>query len=115
MHIHRIDSGGEYRKVDLFCKATGVTRQVSEAGNEASDVKVERMHKTVLNMVRCMVFASGLPLRFWFDEVPYATYILSRSPSTANWKRAPPIEVLTGKKPRIADVVFFGSSCTTYR
>lgn len=115
VHILRTDGGGEYRNVDMLCKEIGVTRQVSEAGNQASNGKAERMHRTVLNMARCMLFSSGLPLHFWGDAVQYATYILNRSPSRANVKRASPIEVLTGNKPSLADFVAFGSPCTAYR
>ena len=50
IHVLRTDDGGEYANVDLFFKLTGVARQVSEARNEASNVKAERMHRKVLNM-----------------------------------------------------------------
>ncbi|RAW28996.1 hypothetical protein PC110_g14636 [Phytophthora cactorum] len=30
------------------------------------------MHQTVLNMARCMLFASGLPLYFWGDGVEHS-------------------------------------------
>lgn len=101
--------------VDLFCKQEGVTRQVSEARNQASNGKAERMHRTVLNMARCMVFASNLPLCYWGDAVEYSTYILNRSPTRSNASRASPIEVLTGQVPDLRGIVVFGSQCTVYR
>ncbi|KAE9023308.1 hypothetical protein PR001_g12949 [Phytophthora rubi] len=52
------------KNVEDFCRVTGVRRQVSEASNQASNGKVERMHRAILNMARCMLFASGLPLKF---------------------------------------------------
>ncbi|POM67312.1 Rve domain containing hypothetical protein, partial [Phytophthora palmivora] len=73
IHVLRTDGGKEYVNVDPFCKSTGVRRQISEAENQASNGKAERMHRTVLNMARCMLFASGLPLHFWGDAVEYAT------------------------------------------
>ena len=63
------------------------------------------MHRTVLNMVRCMVFASGLPLQFWDYVVQSATYVLNRNPSSANPKRMSPLEMLTGEIPSISDIV----------
>ncbi|GAB9477897.1 unnamed protein product, partial [Globisporangium polare] len=39
VHVLRTDGGGEYQNVDLFCKNTGVARQVSEARNQASNGK----------------------------------------------------------------------------
>ncbi|GAB9471215.1 unnamed protein product, partial [Globisporangium polare] len=99
----------------LFCKNTGVARQVSEARNQASNGKAERMHRTILNMARCMIFACGLPLYFWGDAVEYAAFILNRSPTRANEKRASPFEVLTKQVPDVSKIVAFGSVCTVYR
>uniref|UniRef100_A0AAV1TEW2 Integrase catalytic domain-containing protein n=1 Tax=Peronospora matthiolae TaxID=2874970 RepID=A0AAV1TEW2_9STRA len=115
IHVLRTDGGGEYQNVDLFCKRTGVARQVSEARNQASNGKAERMHRTVLNMARSIIFASHLPLTFWGDAVEYAAYILNRSPTSANLQRASPIQVLTKVVPDLRNIVVFGSSCTVYR
>uniref|UniRef100_A0AAV1TVX0 Retroviral polymerase SH3-like domain-containing protein n=1 Tax=Peronospora matthiolae TaxID=2874970 RepID=A0AAV1TVX0_9STRA len=62
-----------------------------------------------------MMFACALPLQFWGDAVQCAVYILNRSPTRANAKRASPIEVLTGKVPDLRSIVVFGSSCSVYR
>ena len=69
VHVLLTDGGGEYKCVDLFCKSTGVRRQVSEANNQSSNGKAERTHRIVLNMARCMIFVSGIPLYFWGDLV----------------------------------------------
>ena len=37
VHILRTDGGREYHNIYLFCKKTGVARQVSEARNQASN------------------------------------------------------------------------------
>lgn len=84
IHVLRTASGAEYQNVDIFCKRTGVARQKSEARNQASNGKAERMHRTIMNMARCMIFARGLPLGFWGDAVQYAAYILNRSQSNLN-------------------------------
>ncbi|DBA01540.1 TPA: hypothetical protein N0F65_011511 [Lagenidium giganteum] len=92
----------------------GVARQISEARNQATNGKAERMHRTIMNMVRCMLFGCGLPLKFWGDAAEYAAFVLNRMPTRANPKRASPIQVLTGKPPHFDDVVVFGSPCTVY-
>ncbi|KAE9302338.1 hypothetical protein PR003_g22284 [Phytophthora rubi] len=115
IHVLRTDGGGEYMNVEDFCRATGVRRQVSEANNQASNGKAERMHRTILNMARCMLFASGLPLKFWGYAVEYAAYVLNRSACSANTRRMSPIEVLTGKCPDMGGIVTFGSPCTVNR
>ena len=115
IHVLRTDGGGEYANIDLFCQRTGVARQVSEARNQASNGKAERMHRTVLNLARSMMFACALPLQYWGDAVQYAVYILNRSPTRANVKRSSPLEMLTGKVPDLRGIVVFGSPCSVYR
>ncbi|GAB9476474.1 unnamed protein product [Globisporangium polare] len=115
VHVLRTDGGGEYQNVDLFCKNTGVARQVSEARNQASNGKAERMHRTISTMARCMIFACGLPLYVWGDTVEYAAFILNRSPTRANAKRASTFEVSTKQVPDMLEIVAFGSICTVYR
>jgi hypothetical protein len=88
---------------------------VSEASSQASNGKAERIHRTIFNMVRCMIFESGLAPTFWSDTAEYATYILNRSPSRANTGRHSPIQVLTDKSSSLRDVVAIGSSCTVRR
>lgn len=71
----------------------------------SKDNKAKRMRRTVLNMSRCMMFLSGLPLHFWGDVVQYTAYVLNR---------ASPLEILTGKRSSISDIVVFESPCTVY-
>ncbi|POM62933.1 hypothetical protein PHPALM_27859 [Phytophthora palmivora] len=52
----------EYQNVDLFCKKAGVARRRSEANNQVSNGKAERMHRTIINTAKSIVFACGLPL-----------------------------------------------------
>ncbi|OWZ17990.1 hypothetical protein PHMEG_0007990, partial [Phytophthora megakarya] len=92
-HVVRTDSGGEYQNVDLFCKKTDVTRQRSEANNQASNGKAEHMHRTIMNMVRCTIFAS---------------------PTNANPGRVSPLKMLEKKTPSLGGIVVFGYPCTVY-
>uniref|UniRef100_A0AAV1UHJ8 Uncharacterized protein n=1 Tax=Peronospora matthiolae TaxID=2874970 RepID=A0AAV1UHJ8_9STRA len=115
IHVLRADGGGEYKTLELFCKDTGIARQVSEPRNQASNEKAERMHRTIINMVRSMLLACGLPLSFWGDAAEYAVYILNRSPSKANLGRQLPLQMLTKSIPDLSDIVAFGSPCTVHR
>ncbi|CCI11341.1 unnamed protein product [Albugo candida] len=112
IHVLRTDGGAEYKNVDIFCKKKGVRRQISEAENQASNGKAKRMHRTVMNLVRSMIFGNSMALYFWGDAAEYATYILNRSPTRANKGRRSPLKVLTGKNTSLADVVTFGSPCS---
>ncbi|KAE9305528.1 hypothetical protein PF008_g21696 [Phytophthora fragariae] len=82
---------------------------------DTSNGKAECMHRTIMNMARCMIFACELPLRFWGDAVQYAAYILNRAPTNSNPWRASPLRLLTGKSPQLGEIVVFGSPCTVYR
>uniref|UniRef100_A0AAV1V4U7 Uncharacterized protein n=1 Tax=Peronospora matthiolae TaxID=2874970 RepID=A0AAV1V4U7_9STRA len=62
-----------------------------------------------------MMFANALPLQYRGDAVQYAVYILNRSPTRANEKRASPLEMLKGKVPDLRGIVVFGSACSVYR
>ncbi len=75
VRVLRTDGGGGYANIDLFCKRTGIARQQTEAVNPASNGKAERMHRTILNMARCMIFNCRLPMHFWGDAVKYAAYV----------------------------------------
>ena len=99
----------------MFCRSTGVERQMSEARNQDSNGKAERMHRTIMNMARCMVFSCGIPLSFWGDAVEYAAYILNRAPTSSNTSRMSSMKVLTGEGPPLGEIVIFGSPCTVYR
>uniref|UniRef100_A0AAV1TY94 Integrase catalytic domain-containing protein n=1 Tax=Peronospora matthiolae TaxID=2874970 RepID=A0AAV1TY94_9STRA len=115
IHVLSTEGGGEFKTLELFCKDTGIARQVSEPRNQASNGKAERMHRTIMNMVRSMLFACGLPLSFWGDAAEYAVYILNRSPSKANMGRQSPLQMLTKSIPDLSDIVAFCSPCTVYR
>ncbi|POM57760.1 Mitochondrial Carrier (MC) Family, partial [Phytophthora palmivora] len=114
VRVLRTDGGAQYNNVDGFCKRSGVARQKSEARNQAANGKAERMHRTVMNIVRCMLFASELPLTFWGDAAEYAVYILNRSPTRANEGRMSPLEMISGRAPSLQEVVVFGSACAVF-
>nr|CCA26270.1 copialike retrotransposable element putative [Albugo laibachii Nc14] len=72
------------------------------------------MNRTVFNMVRSMIFGSGLALTYWSEAAEHAAYILNRSTTRAILKRASPIEVLTGRAPSLQGIVVFGSPCMVW-
>lgn len=73
------------------------------------------MHQTVRNMVRSMIFGSGLPLLLWGDAAEYVSYILNRSPKRGNAGCASLLQELTGVRSTLTDIVIFGSPCTEIR
>ena len=112
LHVLRTDGGQEFRAVDLLCERVGIERQTAEPYNQASNGKAERAIRTVMDLGRSILFASGLPTDFWGDAVMYACYILNRVPSRANAGSKSPLEAATGKIQNIGDLVPFGAECT---
>ena len=84
VHVLLKDVRGKHRNVDLFCKKSGGAMQRIEARNQASNGKAERMHRIIINMARCMIFASKLPFHFRVDAVEYAAYSFKCAPTNAN-------------------------------
>jgi hypothetical protein len=73
------------------------------------------MHRTVLNMARCMFFNCGLPICFCGDAVKYAADVLNRSPNQSGPGRKSTIELLEKKPPSLLHIVDFGSTRMVYR
>ncbi|KAE9336126.1 hypothetical protein PF008_g13166 [Phytophthora fragariae] len=115
--VIRSDGGGEFlgREFKAYCTRHGVRLQSTLPDTSASNGKVKRMHITLMNSGRAMLWASGLPDRYWGDAVRYASYIRNRVPTRANAAdyRAP-LDVLTGKAPNVAHILRFGSTCTAH-
>jgi hypothetical protein len=91
----RTDGGQEYKNVDLFRQKTGFVRQLTDPNSPASNGKAERMHRTIFNMTRCMVFNSGLLIRVEGDADKYAACVFNQSPSQINSQ----LKLLGGKEP----------------
>lgn len=72
------------------------------------------MHGTIINMVRSMVFTSGLPLNFSGDSADYAGYILNRSLKKANEGGILPTDILSKKRPVLSGIMIFGSPRTVH-
>lgn len=78
IQVLRTDGGTEYNNLNKYCATLGIRRQISEPRNQASNGKAERMHRTLLNMARSMVFTANLEFQFWGDVLIYRTQVTSR-------------------------------------
>ncbi|KAK9054827.1 hypothetical protein SSX86_025906 [Deinandra increscens subsp. villosa] len=106
----RTDNGLEFCNSEFnhYCKLKGIQRHLTVAGNPQQNGLVERMNRTLLNKVRCMLVSSGLPKKFWAEAVVTAAYLVNRSPSTAiNLKT--PMEIWSGHKGDYKDLKVFGT------
>ncbi|GKB81391.1 retrotransposon protein, putative, ty1-copia subclass, partial [Tanacetum coccineum] len=83
---------------------SGIARHLTVTGIPQQNGLAERMNRTLLNKVRCLLIQSGLPDSFWAEATVTAAYLINRSPSTALEKNTP-MDLWTtnraGSKPKV--------------
>lgn len=109
----RADNGLEFCNgpFNQFCKENGIARHLTIPGTPQQNGLVERMNRTLLNKVRCLLSSSGLPKQFWAEAVSTAAYLVNRSLSSAIDLKTP-MEVWSGRKQKYDDLKVFG--CLAY-
>ncbi|WVZ01479.1 hypothetical protein V8G54_027548 [Vigna mungo] len=106
----RTDNGLEFVSEEFngFCKEKGIRRHRTVVGTPQQNGLAERMNKTILERVRCMLLGSGLSKAFWGEAANTAVYLINRSPSSAlNFKT--PMEVWSGRPADYSHLRVFGS------
>ena len=110
--VLRSDNGTEYRndQFSYFCKNEGISRHFTVRDTPQQNGVAERMNRTLLEKVRCMLSNAGLGKQFWAEAVMYASHLINRLPSAAlNGKT--PLEVWSGKPINDYDTLHvFGST-----
>ena len=96
----RTDNGREFLKDEYkkFCLEEGLMRHTTVRYTPQQNGLAERMNKTLLERVRCMLSCANAPKKFWAEAVNTAAYLINKSPSTAigfktleeMWSGAPP-------------------------
>ena len=76
--------------------------------------KAERANRTILQMVRCILFDAELPLRFWPLAAMHAADIFNRLPSSALSGRSP-YELVMGRKPSWEHIFVFGEKVVCWQ
>ena len=80
----RIDNGLEFvlEQFNEFCRKRGIKRHRTMAYTPQQNGLAERMNRTLLEHVRCMLLGAGLSKSFWGEAVSTTTYLINRCPST---------------------------------
>ena len=109
----RTDNGLEYcnTKFDEFCKGAGIKRHRTCVYTPQQNGVSERMNRTIMERVRCMLAESGMEERFWAEAASTAVYLINRSPSSAIEFKIPE-ELWSGFKPSLSHLRRFG--CSAY-
>ncbi|GJS93657.1 putative RNA-directed DNA polymerase [Tanacetum coccineum] len=110
--IFRSDNGTEFlnQTFNKFCNDKGIVHQTSCAYTPQQNGVVERKHRHLLNVARCLMFQGGIPLRFWTECVLTATYLINRLPSSVlNGKS--PYDMIYNSCPKLSHIRMFGCLC----
>jgi len=92
------DNGGEY-KSDSFlklCRDEGIDMHFTVRKTPLQNGVTERMNRTLLQKVRCILSNIGLSKNFWDEALSYACYLVNRLPSSAIGGKTP-LEVWSEK------------------
>ncbi|KAJ9545765.1 hypothetical protein OSB04_025472 [Centaurea solstitialis] len=108
----RSDRGGEYLsdEFDNHLMECGIVSQLTPPYTPQMNGVSERRNRTLLHMVRSMMYHSTLPMSFWGHAFETAAHILNRAPTKSVEKT--PYELWKGKKPNISFLRILG--CEVY-
>ncbi|KAH9650610.1 Integrase catalytic domain-containing protein [Citrus sinensis] len=105
----RIDNGLEFcnQQFDDFCAQNRVVRHKTVRHTPQQNGLAERMNRTLMDKVRCMLIHSKLPQSLWAETLMTAYYLVNKSPSSAiNFKT--PVEMWSDKAANYFDLKIFG-------
>ena len=107
----RSDVGGEFIAENFKSVLTEnkIKQQKTAPYSPHQNGKAERTWRSLFEMARCLLLQSGLPKTLWTYAVMAAAYIRNRCYHKNIG--CTPFEKVTGKKPNIANMEAFGSTC----
>ncbi|KAA0040137.1 Retrovirus-related Pol polyprotein from transposon TNT 1-94 [Cucumis melo var. makuwa] len=109
----RTDNGLEFlgNNFNSLCDECGITRHRTVAYTPQQNGVAERMNRTLIDRVRCMLSEAKLPEDFWAEALATTTYPTNRSPTISiNMKTTE--EMWKGSPPDLSNLKTFG--CTVY-
>lgn len=108
--IVRSDGGLEYcnKKFKDLCTSNGILHQTTAPYSPQQNGMAERMNRTIVEKVRCMLADAKLSKGFWAEAVSTAVKIINSIPNTAG--KISPDEIWFGCKPDLLSLKVFG--CT---
>lgn len=99
------DNGGEYDALARFAKRRGIRIQRSAPYTPQSNGIAERQNRSIFEMARTSLLASGLPQSFWAEAVSNAVSVRNRLPDAGG---VSPYERLYSRKPSLSRFRPFG-------
>ena len=105
----RTDNGGEYISKEFrdYCSKYGIRHEKTVPGTPQHNGVAERMNRTIVEKVRCMLRMAKLSKPFWGEAVQTAVYLINRLPSVPLGFDIPE-RVWTGKEVSYSHLKVFG-------
>ena len=110
IRIYATDNGTEFinKKFKSYLINHGIIYQLSPVYTPESNGLAERINRTIINKVRCLLYNANLPKELWGEAAITATYLYNRTPhSKLDFKT--PYELKYNKRPDISNIKTFGS------
>ncbi|KAG8499930.1 hypothetical protein CXB51_006489 [Gossypium anomalum] len=109
----RTNNGLEFYsdKFNRLCKSEGIVRHLTVRHTPEQNGVAERMNRTIMEKVRCILSNANLPKSFWAEVASTACFLINRSPSIAIEKKTPQ-EVWSSNPANYFDLKIFG--CPAY-
>jgi len=110
----RSDGGGEYTGYSFrkYLTDKGITHKMTTPYTPEHNGIAERANRTIMEMVRCMLFDARLGKEFWGYAALTAVHIINRLPGRTHDNKTP-FEIWFGVPPAISHLRVFG--CSAYR
>ncbi|KAH9751460.1 hypothetical protein KPL71_014309 [Citrus sinensis] len=89
--VLRSDNGGEYTSDPFLqvCQNEGIKRHFTMRHTLQQNGVAERINRTLLEKVRCMLSNASLDKKFWAEAVSYVSHLINRLPSAAIGGKTP--------------------------
>ncbi|KAH9648039.1 Integrase catalytic domain-containing protein [Citrus sinensis] len=109
----RTDNGLEYcnKLFEEFCEKNSIQRHKTVTYTPQQNGLAERINRTLVEKVRCMLIYSKLPKTLWAKALNTTCYLVNRNPSTAIDCKTP-MELWSERMAEYAKLRIF--CCTTY-
>jgi transposase InsO family protein len=108
--VLRSDRGGEYLSgaFDQHLKKAGIVRKLTTHDTPQLNGVAERLNRTLLERIRALTHASGLPKSLWGEALRHAAWLKNRTAMRALDGKTP-FEALYGRPPDLSTLRIWGS------
>lgn len=108
--VLRTDNAKEYisNEFTKLLESQGIKRELTVPHTPQQNGVAERANRTLVEMARCMLLESKLPLSLWAEAINTANFIRNRSPTKA-LNNVTPLEMWNNRKPYVGFMRIFGS------